>query len=123
MGRKSKPEEPEQYEIWILYETGDWKQVQEHGDPIFTKKARALAIGQQKSGGAGVVETLVIARRSIAVFNGEAIGVKHNLKKKEKVDAEVQRDRQEEGHVGDPGPEHVGEAAPGGAGREGAPPG
>lgn len=126
MGKKSKPDEPEQFEVWIFYETGKWKQVQEDGDPIFKSKNRALLIGQSKSQGPGVVEVMVILRRPIATFNGEAISQKGRIKaveKKEPNDAAVQRGGEEADKRGDPADEHVREAAPGGAGREGAPEG
>lgn len=127
MGKKGKPEESEQYEVWISAIDG-WKRVEEHGNGgVFVSKNRAMLLAEAKSRGPEVVETMVIARRPIAVFNGEAIAVKHRLnaveKKKEISDATVHSSREKEVDISDAGPEHVGEAAPGGAGREGTPEG
>jgi hypothetical protein len=129
VGRKSKPDEPETYEVWLCYATDGWKRVEERdNDGVFDNQKRALLIAESKSHGKGVVETMVVARRPIAVFNGEAIGMKHRLnavsKKEEgKTDGEVHGDRTKEGDVQDPGAQLGSEAAPGGAGREGAPKG
>lgn len=128
MSRKSKPEEPETYEVWICYATDGWKRVEEKGnDGVFENQKRALLMAESKSHGAGVVETLVVERRPIAVFNGEAIGLKHRLnavsKKEEGTDGKVHGDRPEASDVPAPGAQHVGEAAPGGPEGSGAPQG
>jgi len=125
MGKKNKNlDEPEQYEVWILYAADGWKQVQERGDPVIQSRNRALLLAESKSHGAGVVETMVISRKPVASFNGEAIALKHKVnavekKKQEEKADEVHGDRKAEGGVADPGAQHVGEAAPGGSVGEG----
>jgi hypothetical protein len=128
MGKKGKAEEIEQYEIWILHGDGTYKQVVEGDNAgIFTHRARALAIASSKSGNKGVVETMVISRRPIATFNGEAISLKGQLsavqKKKEEphgVD-KVHGDRPKEGDDKPAGDQHVREASAPGSGGEGTP--
>lgn len=127
MGKKSKPDDPEQFEVWISTLDG-WMQVEEKGNGgVFVSKNRAMLLAESKSHGEGVVETMVIARRPVAVFNGEAISVKHQLnaveKKKEIKDAALLGSGEKAVHVPDPAPEHVGESSPGGGGREGTPQG
>jgi len=146
MSKKSKQiDEPENYEVWVLYATDGWKRVEEgNNGGVFASRNRALLLAESKSHGEEVVETMVISRRPIATFNGEAISLKHKLKlpeewKKDEGDVEVvgktqkkeetnggsvvHSDGPEAGHVAEASPEHSGQAAPGGAGREGAPPG
>ena len=127
MGKKGKPDEPEQFEVWISTVDG-WRQVVEKGNGgVFESRNRAMLLAESKSHGEGVIETMVIARRPIVVFNGEAISVKHLVgaveKKKETSHAPVLSDREEKDVVPDAGPQLGGSAAPGGAGREGAPAG
>lgn len=116
MGKKGKPDEPEQYEIWISSTEG-WRQIHENGNGgVFPSKNRALILAEQASHGEGVVETMVISRRPVAVFNGEAIGTKHKLgaveKKKEIKDAALHGGGQKAVDVPDAGPELKGEVVP-----------
>jgi hypothetical protein len=133
MGKKQKVDEPENYEVWISYvDDRGWVQVQEKGnDGIFGNKVRAMLLAENNSHKEGVVETIVISRRAVAAFNGEAIALKHRLKelnkkKEEKTDVvpdEVHGDRPEAGDVPAPGAQHGGQADPARAGSEGAPQG
>jgi hypothetical protein len=125
MGKKGKPDDPEQFEVWISTLDG-WMQVEEKGNGgVFASKSRAMLLAESKSHGKDVVETMVIARRPVAVFNGEAISVKHKLsaveKKKEIRDAQVHSGGEKEVVVPDAGPQLSSEAVPGGDGREGTP--
>jgi hypothetical protein len=129
MGRKSKPDEPETFEVWLCYAADGWMRVEERdNEGIFENQKRALLLAESKSHGAGVVETMVVARRPIAVFNGEAIGMKHRLgavpKKEEGKDhGEVHGCCPEARDIQVPGTQHIGEAPPGGPEREGTPEG
>jgi len=79
MGRKGKPEERTDFEVW-LSTTGGWKRVEEkQNGGVFTNKARALLLAESKSNGDNVVEAMVIERRPIAVFNGPANSAKQHL--------------------------------------------
>jgi hypothetical protein len=126
MGKKGKPEESEQFEVWISSVKG-WFRVEENGNEgVFVSKNRAMLLAESKSHGEEVVETMVISRRPIAVFNGEAIAVKHRLAavgKKETSNAEVHSGRKDQVDVPEARPTDQPETGPGGAGREGAPEG
>lgn len=126
MGKKGKPEESEQFEVWISSVKG-WFRVEENGNEgVFVSKNRAMLLAESKSHGDEVVETMVIARRPIAVFNGEAIAVKHRLAavgKKEMSDAKVHSGRPGQVDLPETRPADQLEAGPGGAGREGTPEG
>lgn len=131
MGKKQKLDEPENYEVWVSYaDERGWARIEEKGnDGIFDNKTRALLLAENAAHKPAVVETILIARRAVAAFNGEAIGLKHRLKQVQKkevkadVDDKVHGDRTAPSDVPDPGAQLQGEAAPGGAGREGAPQG
>ena len=121
MGKKNKNiDEPENFEVWILYAEKGWMQVEEGGNAIFQRKERALLLAQSKSNGKGVIETMVIARRPVATFNGEAIAFKHKQnaieKKKENAHAEpeVHGGGPEARDAADAGTQLQSEAAPGG---------
>jgi hypothetical protein len=123
MGKKGKPDEPEQFEVWISKVDG-WSQVQEGGNGgVFPNRNRAMLLAESKSHGEGVIETMVIARKPIVVFNGEAIGVKHLVgaveKKKEIKDAPIHSGSSQTVNIPDAGLADQPEAGPGGAGREG----
>ena len=125
MGKKCKPDEPEQFEVWISKVDG-WSQVQEGGNGgVFPNRNRAMLLAESKSHGEGVIETMVIARKPIVVFNGEAIGVKHLVgaveKKKEISDAKVHSSGSQAVDLPDADPQLSSEGAPGGTGREGTP--
>jgi hypothetical protein len=125
MGKKGKPEDELQYEVWISTTSG-WKRVEENGNGgVFVSKQRSLLMAENKSHGEDVIETMVIERRPIVVYNGPAISAKHLMaaaeKKKEKDHGEVHRSRAQENDLPDPGAQLGGEAAPGGRVGEGAP--
>jgi hypothetical protein len=97
MGRKGKPEDREDFEIW-LNTTGGWKRVEEEQNGgVFTAKNRALLLAESKSNGDDVIEVMVISRRPIAVFNGPAISAKHMMAAMEK-----ERKKKEESNVAVP---------------------
>ncbi len=133
MGKKQKVDEPENFEVWVSYaDDRGWQQIQENGnDGIFGNKVRAMLLAESNSHKEGVVETILIARRAVAAFNGEAIALKHRLKelnkkKEEKTDVvpdKVHGDRPEAGDVPDPGAQHGGQADPARTRSEGAPQG
>jgi hypothetical protein len=133
------------YEIWTFKLDGRWYRSEERGNEgIFDNKARANAIAGKAAAEEGVIETILIERREIARYNGDAIGEKfvvlkeaaeqqakkekartalaekESEKKEAKTDGEVHGDRKKEGDVQAPGAQHVGEADHAGAGREGA---
>src|SRR5436190_220740 len=117
MGKKNKADDDETYEVWMLRTDGEWYQVARGGNAIHKSRNTAMLLAEKQSHEKDVVETMVISRRPITTFNGEAIGLKHKIRpveKKEKVDVqpEVHSDREKEGVVLQQGPEHVGEAAP-----------
>jgi hypothetical protein len=127
MGKKGKPEESSNFEVW-LNTTGGWKRVEEHDNGgVFTNKQRCLLLAESKSHGDDVIETMVIERRSIAVFNGPAISAKHMMaaveRKKEETHGAVPSGSPKEDDVPQGSAQLGGEAAAGGAGREGAPQG
>ncbi len=126
MGKKGKPEDDNaNYEVWIAAIDGYYRVEEKDNGGVFASKQRALLLAESKSHGENVIETLVIERRTVAVFNGPAISAKHQMavieRKKEASHGEVHRSRSEENKLPDPGPQLGSEAAPGGAGREGAP--
>ena len=128
MGKKGKPEDDNaNYEVWIAATDGYFRVEERDNGGVFASKQRAMLLAESKSHGENVIETLVIERRTVAVFNGPAISVKHKMaaieKKKEAAHGEVHRSRAEEDQLPDPGPQLSGEAAPGGPGREGTPQG
>lgn len=128
MGKKGKPEEDNaNYEVWITSTAGYFRVEEKENGGVFASKQRALLLAESKSHGENVIETLVIERRTVAVFNGPAISVKHKMavieKKKEEAHGEVHRSRAEEDKLPVPGTQLESEAAPGGAGREGTPDG
>ncbi|SRR5689334_4759473 len=127
MGRKGKPEERADYEVW-LSTTGGWKRVEENGNGgVFTLKNRALLLAESKSNGDDVIEAMVIERRPVAVFNGPAISAKHHLaameRKKEESNATVSSGSTQKDDVLPGGPQLGGEAPAGGRAGEGAPAG
>lgn len=84
MSKKKKLDEAETFEVWMLKTNGEWYQIQEDGNAIFVGRNRALLIAQSRSQGQDVVETMVISRRPVASFNGEAISLKHRIRPVEK---------------------------------------
>jgi hypothetical protein len=127
MGKKGKPEGSDQYEIWISSVSG-WKRVEEDGNGgVFVNKQRSLLIAESKSHGEDVVETMVIERRPIAVFNGPAISAKHQLaaveRKKEADHGTVPGGSPQKDNVPEGSPQLGGEAAPDRRVGEGAPAG
>jgi hypothetical protein len=128
MGKKNKAEEGnETYEVWISAIDG-WKRVEEHGNGgVFTNKQRCLLLAESKSHGDDVVETMVIERRPVAVFNGPAVSVKHRMaaieRKKEEDHGTVSGSGSQKDDVLPRGPELLGEASPGGRPGEGTPAG
>ena len=125
MGKKGKPEETWTYEVW-LNTTSGWKRVEEHENGgVFTNKNRCLLLAESKSHGDDVIETMVIERRSVAVFNGPAISAKHMMaaieKKKEETHGEVSGGGPQKDDVPQGSAQLSGEAASGGRAGEGAP--
>jgi hypothetical protein len=132
MGKKQKVDEGhENYEVWVSYaDKRGFCRIEEKGnDGIFDNKNRALLLAENASHKDGVVETLVITRKVIAAFNGEAISLKHRLgetsrEKEVKPHADqVHGDRPKAGDVPVPGAQHIGTPDPAGSGQEGAPQG
>jgi hypothetical protein len=128
MGKKGKPEDDNaNYEVWIAALDGYFRVEERDNGGVFASKQRALLLAESKSHGESVIETLVIERRTVAVFNGPAISAKHQMavieKKKEAAHGEVHRSRSEEDQLPEPRAELGSEGAPGGAGREGTPQG
>ena len=119
MGKKGKPDEAFTYEVWMSTVDRGWCQIEERGNGgVFDNRNRAMLIGESKFHDGNVVEVLVIERRAIATFNGEAISAKHLLKsvqqKKEIKDVDnVHGDRPEADNVPAPGPQLGSEAASG----------
>lgn len=128
MGKKGKAEEDNaNYEVWITSIDGYFRVEEKDNGGVFASKQRALLLAESKSHGNNVIETLVIERRTVSVFNGPAISVKHKMavieKKKEEAHGEIHRSRSEEDNLPDPGTQLGGGTAPGGSEREGAPQG